>query len=239
MRTEEALGYLRDSGAKGVSTEELSKKFGYKYTNSVSKVIRQLRAMGHAIDYDKYTGVYVLIDEADVTGETSDSAVPEVFEENPADDPGKTEEESFFYRVACKRDKLLEYLTRAGKEGGSPADLSKYSGIKPKGICYHIYALRKKGHSITNKGGRYFIRASNKNPKYNTGTKNLPVSDIPVDVLTLLGDKRLINNIHKLRREELPTYMDFLKKIIFYTKCALAMHETHDMLDTITIGEEQ
>jgi biotin operon repressor len=245
MRTEEALKYLRESGAKGVSTEEFSKKFGFKYQNSVSKVIRQLRGMGHAIEYNKDTGVYVLIEEANLTDETTKGSVPvdgEIYEENPeGDTEGDTEDakdESFAFRISCKRDKVLEFMTRAGKDGASLADLSKYSGIKSGGIAYHIHALRKMGHNITNKNGRYFVRANNKNPKYNTGTKNLPISDIPVDVLALLGDKRLINNIPKLRKEELPTYMDFLKKIIFYTKCALAMHETRDMLDTITIGDE-
>lgn len=244
MRTDDALRYLRESGAKGVSTEEFSKIFGFKYQNSVSKVIRQLRALGHAIEYNKDTGVYVLIEEAEV--KTSDGGVAdnsvlgdrEIYEENPEGNTDNANDESFSFRVACKRDKVLEFLTRAGKMGASLADLSKYSGIKTGGIGYHIHALRKMGHNISNKSGRYFVRANNKNPKYNTGTKNLPISDIPVDVLALLGDKRLINNIPKLRKEELPTYMDFLKKIIFYTKCALAMHETRDMLDTITIGDE-
>ncbi len=241
MRTEEALNLLRENGAKGVSTEVFSKKFGYKFQNSVSKVIRQLRALGHAIDYNKDTGIYVLIDEATPTDETTKGSVPvdgEIYEESPESGTDDTKEESFSFRIASKRDKVLEFMTRAGKEGASIADLSKYSGIKTGGIAYHIHALRKMGHNITNRNGRYFVRANNKNPKYNTGTKNLPISDIPVDVLTLLGDKRLINNIPKLRKEELPTYMDFLKKIIFYTKCALAMHETRDMLDTITIGDE-
>lgn len=242
MRTDEALKCLRESGTKGITTEELSNKFGFKYQNSVSKIIRQLRERGHAIDYDKNTGIYVLIAEAEV--KTSDGGVAgnsvvdrEIYEENP-DDTEDNDDDALFHRRACKSDKILEYLTRAGKEGASSEDLSKYAGTKSNGIGYHIHVLRKKGFKILLTEGRYFIKISRKTPRYNIGTKELPPSTIPVDILNLLGDKRLVNDIHKLRKEELPTYMDFLKKIIFYTKCALSMHETHDMLDTIKIGDE-
>ena len=249
MRTDETLKYLRKRGADGVSTEELGEKFGFKHSGSASKIINQLRANGHTIEHDRERGVYVLTKEAPDT-ENSDAVDAELEEivdgavdasNDTEEDPGKNDasDDAIFYKASSKKDKILQYLIKAGKRGGNPAEISKYSGVGSKNVCFHIHALRKEGHKITTKEGRYFVRANHRNPQYNSGTQDLPVSEIPVTLLELLGDKRLVTDIHKLRREELPTYVDFLKKIIFYTKCALAMYETREMLETLTIGEGQ
>lgn len=245
-RQEEVLKLLKKRGSKGVSAAEIAEKFGFVRIGSSSKIIKQLRQIGHDIRFDTSASVYILTSEKSPSDDWDDSIGSKVIEKSLRDSVSKENAEEdlpldddLFHRVANKKDKILEYLVRAGKVGGDPSELSKYSGVESKNVCFHIHALRKDGHKIMTKEGRYFIRKNSRTPNYNIGTQDLPVSEIPVDLIELLGNKKLVNDIHKLRREELPVYIDFLKKIIFYTKCALAMYETREMLETLSIGDRQ
>lgn len=235
-RQEEVLKLLKKRGSKGVSVADIAEKFGFARSGSSSKIISQLRQDGHNIDFDTEASVYIIRSEKE-TSPTDDGVINSVLSNNKASKEDAPHDDDLFHRVANKKDKILEYLIRAGKDGGDPSELSKYSGVGSKNVCFHIHALRKDGHNILTKEGRYIIRKNSRNPHYNIGTQDLPGSEIPVDLIELLGDKRLVNDIHKLRREELPVYIDFLKKIIFYTKCALAMFETREMLETLSIGD--
>lgn len=241
-RQEEVLKLLKKRGQKGVSAVEIAEQFGFVHSGSSSKIIGQLRQAGHDIIHDNEASVYIL--RAETTSKDTDfiekghNPETEHFKEYVQEED-VPDDDNLFHKLASKKDKILEYLIRAGKAGGDPSELSKYSGVGSKNVCFHIHALRKEGHKILTKEGRYFIRKNSRNPNYNIGTQDLPLSEIPVGLMDLLGDKRLVNDIHKLRREELPVYIDFLRKIIFYTKCALAMYETREMLETLSIGDGQ
>jgi hypothetical protein len=118
-------------------------------------------------------------------------------------------------------------------------ELSKCSGVSIKNICFHIHDLRNNGVKIKLNEGRYCIQAGSKHPLYNKGTKELPLINETADIELILGDKRLLKGINKIQPADLPTYMDLLKKIIYYTRCALAMHETTSMLESLTIGGDR
>lgn len=243
MRIDETLKLLRKRGGTGVSSEDIATKFGFKRKGSASKLINQLRAQGHYIKYNKKDGVYILYTRKH---EQAPPSAPKVHLEDivtdneiPAEDNNtKASDDALFFRVAGKKDKVLELLLREAPKRVSGIVLAKYAGVMPKNISPHIYALRHTdGHKIISERGYYSIKGNKKNKNYGKGIDNLTPSHLSVEVASLLGDKRLISDIHKLNPGELPTYMDFLKKIIFFTKCALAMYETDSMLETITIGD--
>jgi biotin operon repressor len=242
MRTDDILKLLRRRGEKGVSSQDIADKCGFSRIGSSSKVISQLRAIGHNIEYDKERSLYVLNKKSDPAEEVIPEDAGE-FQLTPDDDLPITEDttvdptDAIFFKISGKKDKIREFLLRAGAKGASPRELSKCSGVMLKNICYHIHSLRKSGEKITLKEGKYIIRANRRNPLYDKGTGDLPDSDIPVEVVELLGDKRLINSISKVHPEDLPVYMEHLRKVIYYTKCALAIIETNELLETLTIGD--
>jgi biotin operon repressor len=239
MRTDEILKFLRKIGEKGVSSQDIADKCGFARAGSASKVISRLRAQGHDIEHDMKNHIYTLREKPakvipEDTGEVehTSSEVPLVIEttKNETDD-------AVFFKVSGKRDKIREYLLRAGAKGATPKELSKCSGVKTTNVCSHIHSLRKEGDKIALHDGRYIIRANRKNPIYDKGTESLPNSDIPVEVAELLGDKRLIGSINKVAPADLPVYLEHLRKVIYYTKCALAVIETSALLETLTIGD--
>lgn len=236
MRTKETLTFLRKRGDKGVSTADLSHKFGFERVGSASKLISQLRRDGHKIQYDPEKGVYILIKDTPI-----EPPVEEVPEEELNDTEGSTEgdgattDEALFFKISTKKEKILESLLRSGPSGATPKELSKISGVNEKNICFHIHALRKDGYKIRLNEGSYIIRANRNHPSYDKGTKGLPNSEFPVEIASLLGDKRILM-LEKIREEDLPTYIGLLKKIIYYTRCAIAMHDTTEFLENLKIG---
>ena len=236
MRTKETLTFLKRRGDKGVSTAELANKFGFKIVGSASKLISQLRRDGHKIQYDSEKGVYILIKDISIEKPVDEIAADTVEELNKIpEDNGTTSDEALYFKISTKKEKILECLLRSGPTGASPKELSKISGVVEKNICFHIHALRKDGYKIRLDDGKYIIRANRNHPSYDKGTKSLPISEFPVEIASLLGDKRILM-IEKIREEDLPTYIGLLKKIIYYTRCAIAMHDTTEFLENLKIG---
>lgn len=235
------LNILRDRGEEGISSKDLAKKFNYALIGSVCKPINQLRAAGHNIISDRATGVYRLCekDTGIQSEEKSTQDNPESQNESVGTDNSETPFDVKLPKKAGKRERVLEHLIRSGDNGATPAELSKWSGVHVKNICFHIHDLRNSGNKIKLNEGRYCIQASSKHPRLNRGTKNLPVPNDIADIELILGDKRLLKGIKKIQPADLPTYMDLLKKIIYYTNCALAMHNTIDMIESLTIGDDQ
>lgn len=244
MQADKILEFMRKRGANGVSSEEIAKKLGYVHANSSSKIISQLRAAGHQILFNKDTRRYTLVEEKE-SEEVPAMEVPT----NPESTPSSVDpSEAKFFKILNKKDKILQYLIRCGKNGADCEELGKVSGVSPKNVCFHIFALRRKDmHKITFKNGRYYIKGAANNPLYNKGTNDLPISGSKgsdefktiSDLESILGDKRLVRDIGKIRQEDLRTYMDYLKKILYYTQCALAMFDTYKLLDTLTRGDDQ
>lgn len=236
MRTKETLTFLKRRGDKGVSTAELANKFGFERVGSASKLISQLRKDGHNIQHDPEKGVYILIKDISIK-EFVEEIAEDIIEKNSKTpkENSTTSDEALYFRISTKKEKILECLLRSGPNGATPIDLSKVSGVTIKNICFHIHALRKDGYKIHLDGGRYIIRSSRNHPSYNKGMKSLQVPEFPVEVASLLGDKRILM-IEKIREEDLPTYIGLLKKIIYYTRCAIAMHDTTLFLENLKIG---
>lgn len=244
MQSDKILSIMRKRGEKGISSEEIAKELGYTHVTSSSKIISQLRAAGHRVLFNKDSKSYTLVEKKE-----SKKEVPAVEVSNTQGSASSSinPDEAKFFKISSKKDKILQYLIRCGKKGADCEELGKISDVSVKNVCFHIHALRRKDmHKITFKNGRYYIKGFDKNPLYNKGTKDLPVASskapgigsIP-DLEKVIGDKRLIRDISKIRPEDLPTYMDYLKKILYYTKCALAMFDTYELLDTLTIGDDQ
>lgn len=238
MRTDELLKILRSRGAEGVSTNELANLFGFKLPGSASKLIKQLRAKGYVIERNPETRFYVLIKDLDkpTASPSEDSESPEgVTNEKLIPD-----NDAKFFKISGKKEKILEILVRAGSTGASTEDISKYSGVSEKNIAGHIHSLRHAdGKKIILEGGVYILKGGKKHPLYEKGIEALPVSDNPVELEALLGDKRLLRGISRIPRgTQLATYLDLIQKIIYYTKCALAMHETVDALEALSNGEK-
>lgn len=243
-RTKETLTFLRRRKDKGITTAELAQKFGFERSGSASKLISQLRKDGHQIEYNPELGVYILIqdtsrkvstkkiteDVEEVVVEVDEGEAVAEEEENTA-----TADEKLFFKVSTKKEKVLECLLRSGPAGATPAELSKISGVLERNICFQIHTLRKDGYKIRLNDGKYIIRANRNHPSYDKGTKGLPTSEIPVEMAGLIGDKRILM-LDKIRPEDLPTYVGLLKKIIYYSSCAIAMHNTTEFLEKLTIG---
>ena len=241
MRNDEILEILRKSGENGISAQDLAKKFKFARVNSICKPINQLRLRGHNIANDRNLGVYILYENDNNSHESQLKVDPITEPINGTADITESDapSDAKFLKMAGKREKVLEYLIRSGENGAKPIELSKYSGVSVKNICFHIHDLRKSGNHIKLIEGRYCIQAGKKYPRYNKGTKDLPLTNDTADIELILGDKRLLKGIKKIQPADLPTYMDLLKKIIYYTNCALAMHNTIDMLESLTIGDDQ
>lgn len=236
MRTKETLTFLRRRGDKGVSTAELAKKFGFERVGSASKLISQLRKEGHNIQHDPEKGVYILIKDTPIEKPVEETATETIEELNEVpEENGTTSDEALYFRISTKKEKILECLFRSGPSGATPKDLSRISGVMEKNVTFHIHSLRKDGYKIRLDDGKYIIRANRNHPSYDKGTKGLPVSEFPVEIASLLGDKRILL-IEKIREEDLPTYIGLLKKIIYYTRCAIAMHDTTEFLENLKIG---
>lgn len=237
MRMKETLTFLKRRGDKGVSTAELAQKFGFERTGSASKLISQLRKEGHNIQHDPEKGVYILIKDTPVepqVEEDTEDTLNEV-DDSSKEANGVTTDEALYFRISTKKEKILECLLRSGPAGATPNELSKISGVAQKNVTFHIHALRTDGYKIRLNEGKYIIRANRNHPSYDKGTKGLPVSEFPVEIASLLGDKRILM-IEKIREEDLPTYIGLLKKIIYYTRCAIAMHDTTEFLENLKIG---
>lgn len=226
MRTDETLEFLRERGNKGVSAEELGEKFGFKISGSSSKLINQLRDAGHNIISDRKLGVYILKEKNAKISKESDT----------------TTIDNSLFKALGKKDRVLECLQRAGTEGASAEELAKHAGIEEKNIAYHIHALRNKdGKKIFLVEGKYCLKApkNNKSASYGKGLEDLPEVTESTNFVSIIGNKRLSDGIDKVRPEDKAAYLDLLKKVVYYSKCALAMLEASEMINSITIGDLQ
>lgn len=65
-----------------------------------------------------------------------------------------------------------------------------------------------------------------------------PTTGVPTDtnlVDNLISDKILFSGINKISPADRAAYVDLLKKIIYYKKCAQSMLETTSILETFSI----
>jgi len=236
MRTDDLLGMLRKSGTEGLLIQEVAEKFQFKIPGSASKLIKQLRAKGYVIDRNPETKRYILIKDPGVPSKS----LPETQETpNETGDTMQSEDTTFF-KISGKKAKILEVLIRSGSDGASTSDISKYSGVSEKNIAGHIHSLRHTdGMKIQLVDGKYILKGEKKHPLRDKGVEALPESNSLAELEAVLGDKRLIKGVSRIPRgTQLATYMDLIQKIIYYTKCALAMHETIDALEKISNGGE-
>jgi len=228
MRTQETLDILRERGANGIKAEELSTKFGHVIPGSVSKLITLLRAKGHTIISDRAVG-YVLTKENIIT-EAPRVKRPYNRKEKPAEDSGGTVPEH-------KKYQILEVIRAAGAAGSNPSDLAKVAAIKERSVCYHIHILRKEGHSILFKGGMYVLKGSKRvrPPESSPVSANVQNDAVDLkDIADTIGNKRLIQGINKIKNADKPAYVDLLRKIFYYTRCATAMLDTNVYFETLT-----
>jgi biotin operon repressor len=226
MRPEQTLDLLRKKGRKGVSSTELAKKFKFKLEGSSCKIIKQLREEGHDIHRDKVRGVYILIQEK-VSEETGNS-------KKVVDVP--------HLKTYGKKDKVLECLLKAGTGGTSTEEIAEYAGIDYKNVCSHIHSLRHTNfQKIENKGGLYFLTVPQKSLTPNKGINLTPVNqdNNPIDLDKAIGIKTLLKGADNISLEDLPGYMSLVKKVIYYGKCAAAMLETNNVLESLTIGDDK
>jgi biotin operon repressor len=234
MRTDEALAMLKKQGEKGISTEEFGKKFGFQNPGSISKTIGQLRATGYDITYNKDNAVYVLKNNK---ADTVESASVTPIEEEPKKDASTPS------TYATKKELILEALLEAGKEGANVEYLAKMSGVNQKNVCFHVHSLRKiDGCKISMIEGRYILK---NRPKKPSALQQFPSDVVPPEIegrasieelFSSISDRSLIAGINKINPEDRRSYLELLKKVIYYKKCALSMLETTNIINSINVG---
>lgn len=109
-------------------------------------------------------------------------------------------------------------------------------------ICFQIHALRKEGYKIVLENSRYIIKKGQGHPLYG---KNLPagatsaVDESHAQLASALNDSRLLNGIKKIHEGDRATYLELLRKVVFYRRSALNMLETTEMFNNFAIGVGQ
>lgn len=234
-RKKTTLQLLKKRGDKGVSTEELAKKFNYGNRNSASKLMWLLRADGHKIQYDKGKGVHILkennkkIYHTEVRSKDMIETIKKD-SENSDDIRIKSPAELAGMRPDTRKALAYNMLVSRGKEGATPEEIANVSDTKRDNVCYQIHALRRDiGCKIEMVSGRYILKNRNL-PTY--GSNAITVSDSD-NILNKIGNKKLVMGIHKVRAEDQEAYLDLLRNIIYYTKCAESMLETTQLLDAV------
>lgn len=240
------LQLFKKREGKGVTTLELARKFGYNNRNSASKLIWLLRQEGHEIDYDNKKGIFVLISNNKTNSKKTSKPVITSSENNNIKSPA----ELIGLNNDTKKGIVYNMLINRGKEGASVEELAVKAGLKKENVCYHIHVIRRDvGCKINMINGRYIIKNRNipTNESNNTSpskestfytmsaaykSKDITISD-PDNILNKIGNKKLVMGIHSIRQEDLESYLDLLKNIIYYTKCAESMLETTQLLNEV------
>ena len=243
-RKDSLIASLRKKGEEGMSSKAIAKKFGYSRTDSSSKMIFLLRRDGYNIEYNTERQVYVLIEKADEEpSEETDEVTEVTSEETPevdhtGEDTPEEEEDAQIIdtgRPGNKRTAVLSVLLKNGKEGATPKELAKRAKLRVANICYHIHALRKKdGLKIENIDGKYYlksrkIRLNGKavSPSSNGSAEPLTDED---QLIELINDKELVRGLKIIQPEDLPYYLDLIKKVIYHRQAALSLVKTAELL---------
>lgn len=232
------LQLLKKRGEEGVSTEELAKKFGYNSRNSAGKLMWLLRRGGHKINYDKKNRIFVLVN-GKITNDVKKSLKKVNQKGSIKDDIDNIDDTDIVIKSPAelagvppntKKGLIYNLLVSRGKEGATPEELSKCSGTKRKNVCYQIHAIRKSiGCKIEMVKDKYTLKSRNVS-SYGSNTVTVSETD---HILDKIGNKKLIMGIHKIRPEDHESYLDLLKNIIYYTKCAENMIETTELLNAV------
>ena len=125
---------------------------------------------------------------------------------------------------------VLSIIKSNSKEGATAEMIAKGVPIKKHNVCGHIHTLRKDGHKINMHNGRYFLKKENINASSYSPKRERIDND---SIFNSIADKKLIAGINKINPEDIETYLDLLKKIIYYTKCAESMIATTQLMDAV------
>lgn len=222
-RQEEILDLLKSRGEEGFSVKEIASSLGYKNRVSVNKAVWLVKKEGHDVYFDKSRKVYVL------NGSKAHSP-------NRPDLTAATKKRRNFVKESIK-----ELLQESSSSGGcTPKELAQAAGIKEKNVCYHIFSLRHKDNMkiVLNKG-KYILKSRSNNSSVivrprtdvKSSTKEVnPINDNRSALEKELNDKRLLNGLSVIQSEDMDSYLDLLKKMVFYRRCAIGLLETTEMI---------
>jgi biotin operon repressor len=242
-RRDQVLAFLKERGSGGVSSEEIASKLGLELAGSACKIINRLRKEGYEITHNQK--IYTLISQPSKASpgtpplnQIADIAVPPQTEAKADQKPDMLADT---IKTKSKKNKVLEYLLAQGTEGASASDITKHSGVAEQSICFQIHVLRKGGNKIIHQDGKYFLKKVQDSIYGKALRANVTsaANDPQAKLATALNDPKLLSGINKINPEDRTSYLDLLKKIIYYRRCALNMLETTEMLNNITIGVGQ
>lgn len=249
-RADEVFALLKKKGQDGATATDIAKRFGFKVNGSACKLIIQLRSQGHNIQ--NLNGRYTLINDAEHKIETptiEDAVEPDTTPSNKLSDIKPDQELNSVpvttipdsnptFTSTRKYERVLETLIHYSETGATAAELAKYSGVEERNICYHIHTIRKNGNKIDLREGKYILKKLHGQ----TSVRNLPMTvtqaefDPNAKLAAALNDNRLYKGIDKVSPEDKSTYMDLIKKVVYYRQCALNLLETAEMLNTKIMG---
>lgn len=242
---EVVLKLLKEQGEKGITTKQIANIFRFKKIGSTSKIIWYLKKDGFNINYDTEKKAYVLENSDKVIKQMPTKNALQVITKNDSQTTSENEQQkdfSIYTPTTHKNDKskkelVLQCLTAFEANGVSALEIAKHTGIMLKNICFHIYSLRRyNNYKILFKEGRYYL--SSKSDHIKNISKHLlaPTEEAP-NLFEALNDKRLVQGIEKINAEDRASYIDLLKKIIYYRKCALGMLDTTQLLEDMNLGK--
>jgi DNA-binding transcriptional ArsR family regulator len=235
-RKEELLDILKKRGEQGISSKEIAKRFKYNNFGSGSKLIYQLRRLGHHIEHFPDRGVYVFHDNSTkkIKKEINTEIVEEAPEQTPEtvvseEDSTPKKEKNF---VGTKKDYILQLLIEKDKEGASAHELASLTGIKIGTISYHIHSLRKREKlKIVNINGRYILKSKKVPFSDNFSSLKAPSENPELDkLLDILNDRELINGFKSISPEDMESYLNLIKNVAYYRQCALNLVNTSKII---------